>query len=199
MTECEPDNCPGWTKTTTPYGTCCSFNYFPMAPLSASVLNQSGKFGALHIIFSGRNIADTGLMLIVAQSNAFITHYDNSLPIFPGFDNFFGIHSLKDTGTSQFQNLPLKYRQCMMPTDGDSNHIARSRCMLLCATEIIYKECACHPYFMPNFQEPSKSIRNCDVRDLLCFRDKPGILQHVHREIAMNFKIFHSFLSFLCG
>lgn len=171
--DCNSTHCPGWNSVGTVYGTCCAFNYYPNKD-NYSVLNQFDKFGGIQILFSGQKLQMTGLFLVISQPGAFVTRYDDIFALVPASDNYLSISSTYDVVTSHFERLPLESRQCLLPKDGKSSRVFRSRCMLSCALQTMYKECGCHPYFMPITLQGDKVFRNCTVYDLTCFQDKKG-------------------------
>lgn len=176
MFECTSNDCPGWKLIPTVYGTCCSFNFHPLSKWSASVLNQAGKFGGMNILFSdsGQNMPPSGISIIISQPGSFITRFldQDMFPLIPGYDNYFRLYLNLQDISPFFKHLPLKSRQCMLPVDGPPSAYFRSRCILICITEAIYRECGCHPYFMPIIKENSKIFRNCTIKDLLCFANR---------------------------
>lgn len=185
MFECNINGCPGWSQTATVHGTCCSFNYFPLAKERASVLNQAGNLGGMNILFGGKNATAegafdsktsiTGLNLIISEPGSFITLSSEMFSLTADFDNYFRIYLSNDAVSSDYESLPLKLRQCFLSRDMHTNTIAsRSRCTLVCTMEITHRECGCHPYHLPFITHTSKTIRNCTINDLNCIRSKTG-------------------------
>lgn len=170
---CTKGYCPGWRKIRSFYGTCCSYNYHPNNKCNASVLNQAEKLSGMSILFS-RPGYSTGVKLLLSQPGSYITHFTDSFSVIPEFDNYFRIYLINEILTAAFQNLPLKHRRCMQPGDMDNFMYIRSRCILVCTAEAMYRECGCHPYFIPSITEISKTHRNCTVNDLLCFKYETG-------------------------
>lgn len=169
---CNIDSCPGWRRVRTVHGTCCSFNHYPIeTKLNASILNQAGKFGGMNILFRS---LEGGLNLIIAQPKEYITFSNGVYSLLPGFDNYFRLYLTSDIISKYFEKLPLKSRQCMLSRDLGPILMFRSRCTLVCKMEYIYSVCGCHPYYMPFIIEKSKSIGNCTIKDLICFRNRTG-------------------------
>lgn len=171
--DCTAKSCPGWKETQTVHGPCCSFNYQPLAKQNAIVSNQAGKLSGMNILFSGYDLPSS-LTVIFSQPGEFITLYSEVYALIPKFDNYFRIYSTNVMVTKHFEGLPIKSRKCMLPNDMRDmapSLVFRSRCIRICRMKLIYKECECHPYYMP-FALQTKSIRNCTIKDLTCIRSK---------------------------
>lgn len=173
--DCTPYDCPRWQKILTVYGACCSFNYYPTpeAKLNATVLNQFGELGGLNILLSSQHLPDSGISLIISRPGGYIMHYSEKIALVPGFDNFFSFYVNKFSSHSNFASLDFESRRCMLPQE-DDRWKSISWCTLSYTLEAIYKECGCHPYYMPNRTKESATKRKCTVKDLNCFRYTPG-------------------------
>lgn len=179
--ECNETSCPSWKKTFTVYGACCSFNYHPTSNFnskSKSVnLNQIGQMSGLSIVFSTKNLPESGLSLIITRPGGYVMHYNSFFALNPRFDNFFQLYVQSYRSHSNFERLPFDIRRCLLPKNvDDEREKSQSWCALYYTLETIYKECDCHPYYMPNVTKQSASIRNCTVKDLFCFKQNEGIM-----------------------
>lgn len=170
--DCTSNSCHGWQKVSTILGTCCSFNYYPIALPNVTVINQAGKFSGIQILFSSKKLPTSGLSLIISYAGEYITPYDNAFKLFPGFDNYFRLDLEKIIPHPQFKRLSMKSRRCVLPTDGTDAGFYRSWCTLICIVQNIYQECDCHPFNLPVLTQKSASMRKCTVDDLRCFREK---------------------------
>lgn len=170
--DCSSDSCAGWRKVSSILGTCCSFNYHPIALPNVTVINQAGKFSGIQILFSSKNLPTFGLSLVISYAGEYITPYDSVFKLFPRFDNFFRLDLEKIISHPRFNSLSMESRRCVLPTDGTDAGFYRSWCTLICIVENIYKECGCHPFCMPILTQRSASMRKCTVNDLTCFRQK---------------------------
>lgn len=181
LVDCKPESCPKWQKISSVFGACCSFNFYPKpsSRLNATIINQVGKLGGMTILFSSKHLPASGLSLIITNPGGYIMPYDSASTLFPGFENFFRLYFKRYLFHPNFEHAPYKTRRCMLSRRNDDRWNSYSWCILNHTLEIIYKECDCHPYYMPNVTEKSASMRNCTVKDLLCFRDKPGTFLNV--------------------
>lgn len=173
--DCTRDSCPLWQKILTVYGACCSFNYYPpfISRLNATKINQVGQLSGLSILFSSEKFPDSGLSLIITNAGAYVMPYNNMFTLFPGFDNFFNFGVKRYGFHPNFRRLTFQSRRCMI-SNSDKRLRSRSYCVLNYTLEIIYKECKCHPYYIPHLSADKPLLRNCTVNDLLCFRHEPG-------------------------
>lgn len=173
--DCRPGNCPGWKRLETIHGTCCTFNYHPLKKSNASILNQIGILGGMNILFAGRDATTEGVSLIITKPGSFITHSSEIFNLIPGYDNFFRLHLTHDTFSSDYKNLPVSLRRCFTISDGKPSLVFQTRCWLVCAAANAHEKCDCHPYFLPIIEPAHKSVRSCDISDLMCIRNKAGI------------------------
>lgn len=172
---CSAGSCPGWERLSTIYGTCCAFNYHPFGKSSASVLNQVGILGGVNILFGGKDATSDGVVMIITKPGSFITHSSEMFHLIPGFDNFFRLHLIHDTYSSDYERLPVRLRRCFSASDGRPSLVFQSRCLFVCAAETAHDQCDCHPYFLPIIEPSHQSIRSCNMSDLICIRNKAGI------------------------
>lgn len=181
IVECENENCPGWEKSFTNFGACCSFNYSPLNVSNVIILNQADKFGGLNILLAGEEVLNEGVMLYLTPAGEFITSESMAFLLIPVYDNFFRIYARSDIVSTHYSNLGVKIRKCFLPEDGDPVLVNQHRCRLACATRAAYQLCQCHPFFMAFIEEDSKHMRNCTLNDLACLTNTSGeIAKYIH-------------------
>lgn len=174
---CSPIECPRWRKVLTIFGACCSFNYFPMMLSNVTAINLSRQVASIKILFSGRDLPEQGLSLIISYAGEYITPYDSSFKLYPGVDNFYRINVEQIIPNKHFERLSFQSRRCKLLTDADineKNSFYQSWCTFSCILENMYNECHCHPFNMPILTQQGTSMRDCEVKDLPCFSNKTG-------------------------
>lgn len=172
--DCTPETCGGWNIISTIYGMCCSFNFHPNNTSQTYYSNDWGKGTGISIIFTSNTATKSGFNVFIHHCTEYVTKATSIFPLIPGYENFIRIWPQYDRVSKHYLGLPLEQRKCFLSTDRNLKLFRQSRCRLFGFATAIYKNCGCHPYFMPSFENNHTSIRNCTIMDIHCFSHNSG-------------------------
>lgn len=86
-------------------------------------------------------------------------------------ESFVEVYGTVLTCTDEVLNLPVKQRDCLLPSDLGRSFYRQPSCSLACVRNKIYELCGCHPYQMPSpiFDPNKRRLRDCVTTDAACF------------------------------
>lgn len=134
--------------------------------------NEWGKRSGVSVIFGDEGDATTrsGFNVFIHHPAEYITKATRIFSLIPEHEHFIRIYPRSNKPSEYFLSLPYESRRCLLPHERDLTLFRQSRCRLLELSKAIHQVCGCHPYFMPILTDTFKTIRNCTVHDIDCFK-----------------------------
>ncbi|XP_072014347.1 acid-sensing ion channel 1A-like [Amphiura filiformis] len=164
---CGPAN---FTTTVTNYGVCYTFN--SISSLQSLPVQIPGKARGLSVVLN----AEQSLHVAAPRENAgfkVLVHPKDEIPNMQdfGLELELGTHSAVRIATRKLEMLPSPHGTCVKDVEQTLEYLrgsyTKSKCLLECETNFIFKNCSCRTYYMPG------SAPFCNPRNLIeCFHLK---------------------------
>lgn len=119
-------------------------------------------------------VTKSGFHIFVHHGAEYVTKSTPIISLLPGYDNFIRVRPQFNIPSQHFLSLPFESRRCLLPHDRNLTLFRQSRCHITEFGSAIYKECGCHPYFFPQFEDAKNTTENCTVHALQCFKFDSG-------------------------